>query len=85
MRRHGGPRTLRRYWFAATEGYGIGVTAFDDTEAQAMAVSALDLLPPGASLTGEVVENVDLDSLDPVHVRGAMGSPVMRGVWFPRT
>lgn len=85
MRRHGGSRTLRRFWFVATDGYGIGVTAFDATEAQAMAMSALDLLPPGASLTGEMVEDVDLATLDAAHVRGEMGSPVMRGVWFPRS
>lgn len=29
------------------------------------------------------VENVDISSLDDNHVRPNMGSPIVRGVWFP--
>lgn len=75
---------LRRYWFPATAGFGIGVTAPDAGTAHFSAMRAIDRLPAGARLTGEVVADVDLDRLDSEHVRSRMASPDVAGVWFPK-
>lgn len=78
----GGP--FRRYWFPATRGEGVGVTACSLAEADALAMGAMSLLPPGAALTGDVVEDVDVRTLDSRHIAPHMGPPVVHGVWFPR-
>jgi hypothetical protein len=75
--------TLRRYWFPATLGFGVGVTALSHDEAQRWALEALSFLPPGAAFTGEVVEDVDIRTLDQGHVIPNMLPPSNRGVWYP--
>ena len=74
---------LRRYWFPATRGFGVGVTALSLEQARAWADEALVRLPPGARLTGEVVEDVDLRTLDQRHVLPNILPPSNRGVWYP--
>lgn len=74
----------RQFWFPATRGGGIGVTACSELEALQLALNALPLLPAGAVLTGEPVLDVDVAALDPEHIRPRMGEPATHGVWFPR-
>jgi hypothetical protein len=62
---------------------GCGVTAFDQQD-------ALDLIRQyifqGEPLPNiqELVEDVDVSELDASHVRPNMGSPLVRGIWFPQ-
>lgn len=73
---------LTRYWFKTKVGFGLGITAFTRAEADAFLAEA-------ASVTGrnyevaEVIENIDIRTLDPTHVIPNMGPPNVRGVWFP--
>ena len=74
--------TLRHYWFPASHGLGIGVTAPDAGTAWFTAKAAMHRLPPGATLSGQYIEDVDPESLD----LGEMPRPTRiaePGVWFP--
>jgi hypothetical protein len=74
---------LRRFWFQADRGLGIGVTASSEPEARALAEEAASrYLPPGARLTG-VIPDIDVSTLDASHVLPNIGPPAVRGVWFP--
>ena len=80
---HRGERLLRRYWFSVPDTLGFGVTAYSMQEAESLAREA-------ASRQGvrfepsEVIEDVDVQSLDENHVVPNMGPPNFHGVWFPR-
>jgi hypothetical protein len=74
---------FRRYWFPATRGDGVGVTACSLAEAEALALGALPRLPAGAQLTGDFVEDVDVHSLDARRVVPHRGAPTVHGVWYP--
>jgi len=81
---------LIRYWFRfkpfgkpAPLSLGCGVTA----ESSAAAISIVQAqvfrgqpLPP----VEEVVEDVDVSTLDQKHVLPNMESPLTKGVWFPK-
>jgi len=57
-------RQLRRFWFPANLGFGIGVTATTEAEARALAEeAAIRYLPAGARL-GSMVPDVDVSTLD---------------------
>ncbi len=81
---------LHRYWFrwahdADTRvggALGCGVSAVDLEDAKWLIDDVLDgdPLPPVA----EVVEDVDVRTLDAGHVLSNMGDPTTRGVWFPQ-
>jgi hypothetical protein len=76
--------TLRRFWFEF-EGIrikGYGVTAIDLADAR----SLIERLPKAFRPTGSptnVIEDVDIRTLDAGHVVPNMGAPVRRGVWYP--
>ena len=79
---------LTRYWFVFETSkvptlidLGCGVTASDLDDAREL----LRRRVFGGKLPREVgvIEDVPLSSLDPRHVRPAMGSVEARGVWFP--
>ena len=72
---------LRRYWFPASHGLGIGVTAPDAGTAWFAATAALQRLPPGAALTGQYIEDIDPASLELGAVLPGLGTEP--GVWFP--
>jgi len=59
---------LRRYWLPATRGFGIGATTVDRGADRIIARGAMDRLPPGSELTGEIIEDVDIRTLDANHV-----------------
>ena len=80
---------LRRFWLTfedvelpAGAGYGVGVTANSSEEALAMVRDAVfgGEPPPVANL----IEDVDVSTLDEGHVLPNMDPPVERGIWFPR-
>jgi hypothetical protein len=73
--------TLRHYWFPCDPGLGIGVTAFSLTEARQLAENALVYLP-GAVIT-DVVEDVDVETLDEHLVLPNLGPPAVHGIWYP--
>jgi hypothetical protein len=76
---------LRRFWFPIPGRLGIGVTAESRAEAEALAeqAAAQFRLPLPLELSS-IVEDVDIRDLDQNHVIPNMGSPNLRGVWFPR-
>ena len=78
---------LTRYWitFQPTTKptflhLGCGVTALGKSDALTLLESALGKeLPP----IEQIIENVDVQTLDAGHVIPNMGVPTERGVWFP--
>jgi hypothetical protein len=76
-------RTLRRFWFRTSQGLGVGVTAASETEARRLAEEALAQAGERAEITA-VVPDVDVSTLDAVHILPNAGPPAVRGVWFPR-
>lgn len=82
---------LHRYWFVLSSdagvelppgtGLGCGVTAATyDAAVDTLRERVFSgRLPPIQS----VVEDVDISSLDPGHVRPNMGSPLRAGIWVP--
>ncbi len=82
--------TLHRYWFefdTQDMSYGplrvgCGITAYTLEEATQVLHDVVfrdSALPPIKS----VQIDVDVSTLDPLHVRPNMGLPLVRGVWFP--
>jgi len=78
-------KLLTRFWleFTSTSPYPVrfGVTAYSLED-------ALYLLKQQAALghnlaPTSVVENVDIRTLDPNHVRPNMAPPSQRGIWYP--
>jgi len=62
---------------------GVGVTAVSRDDALTLVRTGLfegDSLPPVA----DVIEDVDVRTIDLLHVRPNMGDPSVRGIWFPR-
>lgn len=74
------PDLLTRYWFRTKSGYGIGVTAYSLPDARAL-IAAQSVSTSGEIV--DVVENVDVNTLDEGHVIPNMGPPNVRGIWFP--
>jgi hypothetical protein len=79
---------LTRYWitFGPTKqptflNLGCGVTALGKSDALSLLENALGKeLPP----IDQIIENVDIQTLDAGHVIPNMGMPAERGVWFPK-
>jgi len=80
---------LKRFWFtfalkAPLTGLsmGCGITAFDLEDARRMLRE--QVFPAfGEEAVDEIVENIDIRTLEENHVRPNMGNPAVRGVWFP--
>jgi hypothetical protein len=74
--------TLRPFWFPIPEHLGIGVTAFDESD-------AVNLARLAASQLGwvidpsNVVRDIRFADLDQNHVIPNMGVFILRGAWFP--
>lgn len=81
---------MRRYWFEFVDApmysplrLGCGVSAFDRGDAQKILREKV-FAEVGSTLEiRRVIEDVDVSTLDPGHVRPNMGVVVHRGVWFP--
>lgn len=77
--------SLHRFWFTfknpppfSVLNLGCGVTAYNHDDAL-----ALINVPATGLEIDRVIENVQVDSLDPGHVRPNIGDVSQRGVWFP--
>lgn len=74
-------KLLKPYWFPREVGLGFGVTAFSVDDAVKLLNQA------GIHLEQEnpdVIEDVDIASLDANHVLPNSGPITFRGVWYPR-
>ena len=71
---------LIRYWFACTPGYGIGITAYSRAKAE---ILANKIASDFKWKIMNVVENIDVSTLDQNHIIPNMGPPNFEGVWFP--
>lgn len=73
---------LKRFWFKTEPPTGYGVTA------ESLAAAEQLLKDHGYPHSGqrviEVVENIDMATLDQNHVLPNAGPVVVRGIWFPR-
>ncbi|MFL5241946.1 MAG: hypothetical protein ACJ8FY_07545 [Gemmataceae bacterium] len=69
---------LRRFWFRRPVGFGYGVTAYSHTD-------AAQLLERAALRADwvDIVEDVDMATLDRQHVLPNVGGITFRGVWYP--
>ena len=63
--------------------FGIGVTAPSVAAARAIADEVRQELWPDVAALEDVVEDVDLRTLDAGHVLPNMRPPVWPGVWYP--
>ena len=84
--------SLRRFWFEfqfadgrvppADLKMGCGVTGWTKEDALTQIRSRIF---GAASLpqVAKAIEDIDVSTLDPNHVRPNMSSPVGRGIWFP--
>ena len=73
---------LMRYWFKTKEHFGFGVTAFSLEDAKSLLDDAARSLGIDYEVL-EIIEDIDIRSLDQGHVLPNMGPPNLRGVWFP--
>jgi hypothetical protein len=73
---------LRRYWFKTKELHGVGVTAYSLEDAKSLVKEVVTYVDWDFDEL-EIIENVDIRSLDEGHVLPNMGAPNFRGVWYP--
>lgn len=80
---------LDRYWFTFEKSadpsplnMGCGITAFDLQDAKNLLKKMVFPMFGNRSIAS-FIEDVDASTLEQNHVRNNMGSPVVRGVWFP--
>ena len=73
---------LRRYWFKTKERFGFGVTAYSLDDAKHLGDNAAGSLGMDCEVL-EIIEDVDVRTLDQNHVVANMGAVNFRGVWFP--
>lgn len=82
---------LHRYWFTFVPSkeslpllnLGCGVTAF--SKAEAIELLQREIFSTyGAREIAEIVEDVDVSTLDEGHILPNIGVPVRRGIWFPQ-
>ncbi len=73
---------LRRYWFSTSEVTGYGVTAYSVEDAEAI-LRQFKWPKWVYQEIVDVIEDVDLQTLDLRHIRRNMGPPNFRGVWYP--
>ena len=80
---------LKRYWFRFESlpydvlNLGCGVTALDLEDAKSLLGQSVFKDRNWPQIV-EVIENVDISTLDQGHVVPNMEPPVWRGVWFPK-
>jgi hypothetical protein len=82
-------KLLRRYWVTFTPepqftplSMGCGVTAFDRNDA--IRILTKDILSNEKNLViKNIVEDIDVSTLDQGHVIPNMGLVTERGIWFP--
>ena len=80
---------LHRYWlkfkpFSQPTSISLGCGIAAENIAAALAIFREQILPsePNCQID-QIIEDVDIRTLDEGHVRPNMEVPVWRGVWFP--
>jgi hypothetical protein len=73
---------LIRYWFKTDIGFGYGVTAFSQSDAESLLASFVERIGKDRKVV-EIVPNIDIRTLDQNHVIPNMGPSNIRGVWYP--
>ncbi len=80
---------LRRYWItfspagiASPLNLGCGITAKSRREAEDMAASMVFPIFGEREIVN-MLEDIDVSSLDPDHILPNIGDPASIGVWFP--
>jgi hypothetical protein len=82
---------LARFWFKfrptprmSLLKMGVGITAYDLADAHRMLREQVFLALGEEPVDPvEIIENIDIRTLEENHVRPNMDNPVARGVWFP--
>jgi hypothetical protein len=72
---------LVRFWFQSDRGFGYGVTAKSQADAEGLLKDYGYPLPSERII--EVKQNVSLSSLDKENVVPNAGPLAVRGVWYP--
>ncbi|WP_431050327.1 hypothetical protein [Roseateles sp. L2-2] len=82
---------LQRFWVVFRNppafsplGIGCGISAFDHHDALKL-LEATVFKEHGALEIASIAEDVDVSTLNPLHVLPNMGSCLIRGLWFPQT
>jgi hypothetical protein len=80
---------LTRYWFAFVQSespsalnLGCGITAYDRSDAERMLHDTVFSIF-AERVVAQVVENIDVTTLEKNHVLPNLGNPAVRGVWYP--
>jgi hypothetical protein len=73
---------LRRYWFKTKERFGFRVTAYSLEDAKHLVDDAARSLSVNYEVL-EILEDIDVRTLDQNHIVPNMGAPNFRDVWFP--
>ena len=80
---------LTRFWFTFRQpaepsflNLGCGITAYDLTDAQKFLREQVFPIF-GERVVDQVIEDIDVSTLEQNHVRPNLGNPAVRGVWFP--
>jgi hypothetical protein len=75
---------LHRYSSYSGLKMGCGVTAFSYEDALVVLRERRFKKDPLPSIRN-VIEEIDVSTLDPDHVLPNIGVPIWRGIWFPRS
>jgi hypothetical protein len=80
---------LRRFWFSfqkATQpnalNMGCGITAYDEADARKMLTMVVFPMF-GEQPIDQIIEGIDVQTLEANHVLPNIGNPAVRGVWYP--
>jgi hypothetical protein len=80
---------LKRFWFDFVKSstpnilnIGCGITAYNLDDAQNILIERIYSIY-GSRDISNIIENIDINTLEENHVRNNMGSTAVRGVWFP--
>lgn len=82
---------LRRFWFKFRRDrsklltvldMGCGITAYDLEDARKVLREEVFQVHDEQPVE-EIIEDIDVSTLEERHVRPNMGNPAVRGVWFP--
>lgn len=82
-------KEIRRFWFEFSDspkysplGLGCGISAYDQSDAVEILKKNIFSVKGELSIS-KCIEDVDMSLLDGKHVLPNIGSPLVRGIWFP--
>ncbi|MBA3694977.1 MAG: hypothetical protein H0W77_16360 [Acidobacteria bacterium] len=74
---------LTRYWFITNIQYNFGLTAYSIEDARKLIDEANKTFRFKFEII-EIIENIDISTLDENHILPNIGAPNFRGVWYPK-